>query len=100
MTIRAPFKPHYGANQVVTPAAAAAAVAINGADKSVRLVNSGASICYVRIAAVGDATTADLPVRSGESIVVEKAEGEIRLSHISAVGTTLNIMTGEGGGSF
>ncbi len=100
MTIRAPFKPHYGTNQVTTPAAAAAAIVINAVDKSVRLVNSGANICYVRICPTGDATTADLPVRNGESIVVEKGDGEARLSHISAAGTTLHVMTGEGGGSF
>lgn len=97
MTIRAPFKPHYGTNQVVTPAAGAAAITIAKGDKSVRLANSGAGICYVRIQPDGDATTADLPVRSGETVVVEKDQDFTRLSHISAAGTTLNVMTGEGG---
>ena len=100
MTIRAPFKPHYGTNQVVAPAAAAAAIALTKGDKSVRLVNSGANICYVRIVDTGDATTADLPIRSGESVIVEKEQDQTRLSHISAAGTTLSVMTGEGGGTF
>lgn len=92
-----PFRPHYGSNQVVTPAAASAAIAIDRHDQSVRLANSGANICYVRISDTGDATTADMPVRTGESVIVRKADGQIRLSHISAAGTTLNVMTGEGG---
>ena len=93
-----PFYPHRGSNQVVTPAAASASVSINSVDQSVRLVNSGASICYVRIGTGAQiATTADTPVRTGESVVLGKADGEDTLAHISAVGTTLNIQTGIGG---
>ena len=92
-----PFSPHYGSNQVTTPAGAAAAIVLDGSDTSVLLSNSGANICYVRITLLGDATTADLPVRSGETRIVYKGEGQTRLSHISAAGTTLNVMTGHGG---
>jgi len=93
-----PFNPHRGANQVVTPAAASASVSIEANAKSIRLVNSGASICYVRVGSGAQtATTADLPVRSASEVIVRKGEGEDTLAHISAVGTTLNIQTGEGG---
>lgn len=98
MTIRAPFQPKRGANQVLTPAAASASVNIDATCKSVRLVNSGAAICHIRIGAgTQTATTADLPVRSGESVIVSKADGEDTLAHISATGTTLHIQPGEGG---
>jgi len=98
MTVRSAFIPHRGANQVVTPAAASASVSIDAKAKSVRLVNSGASICYVRIGTSAQtATTTDTPVRTGSDVVLAKAEGEDTLAYISAVGTTLNIQTGEGG---
>lgn len=102
MTIRAPFKPHYGSNQIVTPAAASAdASALFKGDKSVRVRNTGANIGYFRITASGDtsaATTADMAVASGEVIVVEKDQDHTRMATISAAGTTFQIMTGEGGG--
>lgn len=93
-----PFCASRGANQVVTPAAASASVAINANAKSVRLVNSGAGICYVRIGTGAQtATTADIPVRLGSEVIVRKGDGEDTLAYISAAGTTLNIQTGEGG---
>lgn len=98
MTIRAPFNPSRGGNQVVTPAAASAEVTISAGSKSVRLVNSGAAICHVRIGAGPQtATTADLPIRNGSEIIVSKAEGENTVAYISASGTTLHIHPGEGG---
>lgn len=98
MTIRAPFNPKRGSNQVTTPAAASASVSIDAVNKSVRLVNSGAGICHVRIGAGAQtATTADLPIRAGSEVVVSKADGDNTLAHISATGTTLHIQTGEGG---
>ncbi len=98
MTVRSAFNPHRGANKIVTSAASSASVSIDAAAKSVRLSNSGASICYVRIGTGAQtASTADTPVRAGSDLVVAKAEGENTLAYISAVGTTLNIQTGEGG---
>jgi len=97
MDIR-PFCGARGANQVVTPAAASASINIDANAQSVRLVNSGAGICYVRIGAGAQvATTADLPVLNGSQVVVYKGQGEDTLAHISAAGTTLNVQTGEGG---
>jgi hypothetical protein len=98
MTIRAPFKPHYGSNQVVTPGAASASVSIDKSDKSVRVVNTGANKGYFRIGAGAQtATVADCPVAAGASLVVEKGDGADTIAHISAAGTTFEIMTGEGG---
>ena len=98
MTVRAPFNPNRGGNQVTTPGAASASVAINAISKSVRLVNSGSNICHVRIGAGAQtATTADMPIRAGSEVIVSKGEGEDTLAHISAAGTTLHIHPGEGG---
>jgi hypothetical protein len=98
MTVRAPFQPVSGANLVVTPAAASASATVNAVSKSVRLVNSGLNICHVRIGTGAQtATTADLPVRAGSEIVVQKSDGQETVAYISAAGTTLHIQTGEGG---
>ena len=98
MTVRAPFNPVRGANQVATPGAASASVSINPVSKSVRLVNSGANICHVRIGTGAQtATTADLAIRANSEVIVSKGDGEDTLAHISAAGTTLHIQPGEGG---
>lgn len=92
------FNPIRGGNTVATPAAASASIAISAVSQSVRLVNSGANICHVRIGSGAQvATTADLPVRAGSEIIVSKGDGDDTLAHISAAGTTLHIQAGEGG---
>lgn len=98
MTIRSAFKPHYGSNQVVTPAAASASITISTDDKSVRVCNTGANIGYFRTsAAATTATTADVPVPAGQTVIIEKPQEHGVLAHISAAGTTFQVMTGEGG---
>ena len=98
MTIKSPFMPTRGANQVVTPAAASASVTVNSQAKSVRLVNSGTNICYVRIGqGAQTATTADTPVLPNSALMLQKQMDDTTIAYISAAGTTLNIQTGEGG---
>lgn len=98
MTIRAPFQPIRGANQVVTPAGTSASVTVDKVAKTVRLVNSGANICHVRIGSGAQtATTADIPIRSGSDIDIQKGDGDDTVAYISASGTTLHIQPGEGG---
>lgn len=98
MTIHSPFQPKQGANLVVTPSGTSASSDIGKGNKSVRLSNSGSNICYVRIGTGAQtATTSDMPVLSGESIIIEKAEASETVAYISASGTTLNIQPGEGG---
>lgn len=98
MTIRSPFMPRRGTNQVTTPGAASASVSIDADAKSVRLVNSGANICHVRIGTGAQtASTADTPVLAGTAVIVQKQMGDDTLAHISASGTTLHVQTGEGG---
>lgn len=98
MTVRAPFQGQRGANQVLTPAASSASVALAKGTKSVRLVNVGAAICHVRIGTGAQtATTADTPIRAGSEVVLTKADDDDTMAHISATGTTLHVQTGEGG---
>lgn len=93
-----PFTPNYGSNIVATPAATSASITISGSDNAVRLVNTGANVCYVRIGeTAATATTADLAVRADSEVIIRKAYGFTKLAHISAAGTTLNIQTGNGG---
>lgn len=101
MTIRSPFKPHYGSTQTVTPAAGSATITIGRGDKSIRVRNTGANIGFFRTFLVSDgasaATAADMPVSPNETIIIEKAQDHDSLSHISATGTTFVITSGEGG---
>lgn len=93
-----PFAPNYGSNIVATPAASSASVNISPNDNCVRLVNTGLNVCYVRLGkGSATATTADLPVRAGSEVIIRKPLGYNKLAHISALGTTLNIQTGNGG---
>ena len=96
MTIKAPINPSYTSGQIVTPAAAAASINIPQT-KQVCLTNLGVNVCYVRIGQAGiAATTADYPVPPGIQVIVTKQETDTVLSHISAAGTTLHVMAGEG----
>jgi hypothetical protein len=98
MSIRSPFMPRRGANQVTTPNSSSASASIDPNAMSVRLVNSGANICHVRVGnGAQTATTADTPVLPSSSLIIQKQLGDDTLAHISASGTTLHIQTGEGG---
>lgn len=98
MTTKAPINPAYGSGQTVTPAAASATVTIPKGNKQQILTNLGAAVCYVRIGrtGLGAATVADYPVPAGAQVVVTRADEDNQLSYISATGTTLHIMNGEG----
>lgn len=95
------FMPTYGSGQALAPAAASAAVPINAQNKQVRVVNTGAAIAFVRTYSSltvpePAATAADLPIPAGASVTFSKDETHDRLAHISATGTTLQVITGEG----
>lgn len=100
MTIKQPFAPQYGSNQVLTAGAASAKVGINKESKQVRVVNTGANKGYFRIYdssnGVQSATTADCPVAAGAAVTVTKGGNQDTIAYISAAGTTLEVMTGEG----
>lgn len=96
-----PFFPKYNSNQVVSAAAASAEITIDGDNRQVRIVNTGANIAYVQTYSSRDnathaATVADFPIPGGMAATISKDTSHDRLAHISAAGTTLQIMTGDG----
>jgi len=102
MTVRAPFKPHYGSGQSPSPAAASATITIGKGDKTIKATNTGATNpMYFRTGLASDgtvtATIADVVVMPGTSIYIEKPQDHDTLAHISAAGTTAHFMSGEGG---
>lgn len=97
MTVKAPFAPAYTQGQTVTAAAAAASIEIGKGAKSLCLTNTGSNIGYVRTGVSGvEATATDYPVLAGIQTVISKPEDHDTLSYISASGTTLHAIPGEG----
>lgn len=93
----APFNPAYTQGQVVAPTGTAASITVNATSKNVCLTNLGANVCYVRLSDVAiSATTSDYPVPPGIQCVITKQDGHNTLSHISALGTSLHVIVGEG----
>jgi hypothetical protein len=98
MTARQPVQPVYGGGAVLTPASSAATATLVTGNKQLILTNLGANVCYVRVGqtTVIAATTADYPIPAGAQVVITKSLDDDKLSHISASGTTLHVMNGEG----
>ena len=102
MTIRSPFRPHFGSNQNPAPAAASATITIGKGDKTLRVRNTGATnVMYFRTGKASNgtvtATAADMPVYPGETVYIEKPQDDDTVATISAAGTTASVMSGEGG---
>lgn len=98
MSIRAPFEPRRGANQSFGITPVSGSTNIDPDAKSVRLVNSGANLCYIRIGAGSQtASSADMVILGNSSVVVSKGDGDDTIAAISPAGTTLHVQTGEGG---
>lgn len=96
MSVEQPVGPQYGSGQVLSPAAASANVTVP-ATKQLILTNLGVNVCYVRCGATSQtATTADYPCPPGLQVTITKGELQVNMAHISAGGTTLHVMGGEG----
>lgn len=101
MSALRPFSPKYGSNQVVSPASSAANITIEASNNQVRVVNTGTNKMYFKTFSLlasptAAATTADFIVMPGMSSTVTKDLAHDTLSHISASGTTSEVMTGDG----
>lgn len=100
--IKQPFNPAYGSNQILSVGATSDAATIDAGrySKQVRIVNIGVNIAHVRLYNAADgaqeATEADFPVPGGMSSTITKDQRHDTLAHISADGTTLHVMLGEG----
>ena len=98
MTSKMIFQPQRGSNVSVTPSATSASININPESKSIRLVNQGAEVCYVRWGlGIQAATVNDFILRANSEVYVRKGDGENTIAYLSPNGTTLHIQTGDGG---
>lgn len=100
--------PTYGSNVVLTAAATSAQSTLGpgaAANANLRVVNTGAAKGYFRTynaadavvtPALGVATTADVPVTAGLATTITKPKTHDSIAYISATGTTLEAMGGEG----
>lgn len=97
MSMLAPFCPRYGSGQTLTSAAVSATASLPKGNKQIRIVNTGSNPAYVRVGnGALTATTADLYLVAGtiETFTVDQEHDVI--AHISPLGTTLNVINGEG----
>lgn len=93
----APFAPSYNRGVIVTPGATSATVVLTGATQTLCFTNLGANVCYVRLSDVAiTASTADYPIPGGAQVTISKPREYANLAYISAAGTSLHIIPGEG----
>lgn len=110
MTIASPFRPKRGANQKQTATTTSASYTIGPGEKSVRFLNAGTVVVYVRTGRIGasydgatiTATNGDTPVGpagSASSVVVLEKPPEHDTVAVVADSTTavINFQPGEGG---
>lgn len=98
MAIEAPFRPAYGTGAEVSPAAASASATITaGKYTALCLTNTGVNPCYVRTGLTSaTATNADYCVPPGAQVVISVPAAHDKIAYISAAGTTLHYIQGEG----
>jgi hypothetical protein len=97
MAVRYAFNPAYGSGQNLTANATSQSVTIPAGTKSIRIVNTGSNPAQVRIGkGTQTATTADLHIMPNTIEIFTKDQDDTTVAYISALGTTLNIMLGEG----
>jgi hypothetical protein len=98
--IYGPFLPRPGAGQTIATSTSSASTTMGVGSKCLRLMNlDGTNAIHVRTSTgASTATTADLMVRSGQSIIIQKAQDHDTVSYIAAAGTpNLRVEPGEAG---
>lgn len=98
--IYGPFAPRYGAGQTVATSTSSGTTTIGLGNKCLRLQNlDSTNALHVRTSSGSStATTADLMLRPGQVIIIQKDEGFDTVAHIAAAGTpNLRIEPGEAG---
>ena len=101
MSALQPFNPRWGSNQLLTANGTSANATLSGYTKQIHIENTGTTNpvyvrCYLYANGVTDATTADFRISPGIIEVITKTQDFDRMSYISASGTTLEIIEGEG----
>lgn len=98
--IYGPFMPRAGAGQTVATATSSGTTTIGLGNKCLRLINlDTTNTLHVRTSTgASTATTADLMLRPGQVIILQKDQDHDTVSHIAAAGTpNLRIEPGEAG---
>lgn len=104
MTVASPFMPKQGSNQKVTAAITSATVSGVAGNKSLRIVNTGNVVVYVRTGnGTVTATAADTPISAagsaGSVLVIEKPQDHDVVAYLADSTTSvMHIQPGEGGG--
>ena len=93
-----PWAAKRGSNQSAGPSSSSNSKTLNGPETSVRVVNYGANICFVRIGkGAQTASVADTPIPAGATVILAKGPEEDTIAYISSAGTSIYIQLGEGG---
>lgn len=92
-----PFAPQYDNGQTVTASGTSGSVNITANALNVCITNTGLNIAYVKIGTgTVTATANNFPIPAGAQRILTKSSIHDVIAYISASGTTLNIITGEG----
>jgi hypothetical protein len=98
MSALQPFDPQYGSGQPLTATASSQYALFSGTNKQVVVTNLGTNVAYVKVTndTTKAASTADMPVIPGAQITLTKGDDDLAIAYISAAGTSLHVITGEG----
>jgi hypothetical protein len=97
MTALAPINPAYAQGQTVAAGAVSAQATVNTESKQLCITNLGSNVAYIRVGSgVFAATTADMPILAGSQVSITKGDGDNKIAYISADGTSLHVIPGEG----
>jgi hypothetical protein len=92
-----PFTPFYGSGVTVSAGATSASANLPVECEQVVMTNLGANVAYVDFSTNGQAaTTAGYVVPAGAQVTISISRGVTSFRHISASGTTLHVICGEG----
>jgi hypothetical protein len=93
-----PFAPGYGHGAVLSATGTSANAAIDAASQTLCLTNLGSAVVYVKVTedATDTASTADYPIPGGCQVSITKNRNYNRIAYISADGTSLHVLPGEG----
>lgn len=101
MSAMQPVNPRWGSNQLLTANGSSQSATLSGQTKQIHVENTGSTNpVYIRTGnsrnGTVTATTADFRLSPGTVEVITKPQDDDRLAYISASGTTLEVIEGEG----
>jgi len=93
-----PFTPNFGSGVTVTASSTSANITVPENAESVCITNIGANIAYIKTGVLVGATAsiADYPILPYAQAIITKSSSHGYFAYISAAGTSLHVMIGEG----